>query len=127
MDCRERLGANFARRDTHDVQLSGRMSAWSQIEPVHVWMQFQQLLGRCGGYKISPGLVDLFNDIECPVLDGMKPDRIEFHALEHIERVATLRGNPVVSPLCRSTNGVEQTVSVIDRLNKDSSHLTNRC
>lgn len=113
MNGRECFRANYAWGDTHNVQVSRRMSTRSQVEPVHVRMQFQQLLGRCCGHEIGPGLVDLFNDIERSILNGMKSNRIKFHALEHIERVATLRGNPVVCPLRRTADGIEQTICII--------------
>lgn len=48
------------------------------------------------GNDIRPGLIDLLNNVQSMTLNRMKPDRLELHAPQQIQRVAGLRGNPGV-------------------------------
>jgi hypothetical protein len=42
----------------------------------------------------SPGLVNLFNDVQGVAVHRMKADSLEFHPPQHVARIACLGGYP---------------------------------
>ncbi len=70
------------------------MRSGCQAKTADIRVQSEQL-PRCGERDSKgPGLIDLFDEVELSILDGMKADRLEFHPAQEIERVARLAANP---------------------------------
>ena len=80
IDSGERLGSDQTGFLAHNVERKGHMGARRDLEAPGFRVQLQQ--DARGGERdgVGPGLVDLLDDVERPVLDGMKTDLVKFHA-----------------------------------------------
>ncbi len=64
---------------THDVEIARCVGTWRKVEATRVGMQHQELLCGLSGNEIRPCLIDLFNDIQWPILNGMESHHFELH------------------------------------------------
>ena len=80
IDSGERLRSDQTGFLAHNVERKGHMRAGRDLETPCFRVQLQQ--NARGGKRdgIGPGLVDLLDNVERPVLDGMKTDLVKFHA-----------------------------------------------
>lgn len=95
------------------------MGTRGETEAAGLGMQ-QQLPGGSDGDGICPGLVDLLDQVQLVTLGRMETDRIELHPLEHGERIAGLRCDPVVHPRGRGAHGVHEPVRIVDGVDDDA-------
>ncbi len=86
--------------NAHYVQWTRRVSTWREVEPFGIRMKLQQLLGRRDSDRIRPRLIYRFHDVELVAFDRMKTNGLEFHALQHVERITDLGSNAVMHFAC---------------------------
>lgn len=108
------LGDDHAWDVSNDVEFERGVCSRRQVEAANVWMKFQELLRRRCGYEVGPRPVDLLDDVEGAILNRVETHRLELHALEHIERIAQLGGDPVVGTLRGVADGGDETIGVVD-------------
>jgi hypothetical protein len=96
MDYGTRFRTNHIFDDAHYVQWPCRVSTRREIEPFGIWMKLQQLLRRRDGDRIRPRLIYLFHEIERLAFNRMETNGLEFHALQHVERITDLGSNPIM-------------------------------
>ncbi len=80
IDGGDRLGTNQTGLLAHNVERKGHMRAGRDVEAPCFRVQLQQN-ARSGKHDgVGPGLIDLLDNVERPVLDRMKTDLVKFRA-----------------------------------------------
>ncbi|MGJ0453680.1 MAG: hypothetical protein ACR65T_10705 [Methylocystis sp.] len=113
---RESFRAHKAFHFAHNVESQRGMRPWRKTKAARVGVENEQLLGGGDCDEERPRLIDLFNQIERAMAQGMKPDRLEFHLAKEAERVSDLAEEPLLRIVSRHPNLFNQSVSVGDRM-----------